>query len=357
MGISLKGDEYMIIGIDLGYGQVKSSTIDKQYKFLSTVGTPVSDFGRLNTISNMEELLNTLAITYNNNKYYIGHNAVVNTRNGRFSLRQNKAGLEENKIKLLTTLALYTDINENEASFEIVSGLPVLEYKNQKDTLFDMIYNHNEPFEFIMHYGSKSINKSIKINKVKIISQGEASFYDYILDNDGNINKEKAQQILGRVMVVDPGYKTTDIVTMENGKYIEVLSDQLNQGMNQVHNECIKLILNQYNIKKEMKEIDEIIRSKTLFYNKQYIDISDIINNAIKPFAEDILDNLINISNDQLGGLQSLILTGGGGSVIADYIKKELNDTVNVILIDDSEFSNANGYCKYGKLLMKNNAF
>lgn len=346
----------MLIGIDLGYGQVKSSSLDKQYKFLSTVGTPVSDFGRSATVSNMDELLNSLAITYNNTKYYIGYNAVTNTRNGRFSLRQNKAGLEENKIKLLTTLALFTDMNQIDAEFEIVSGLPVLEYKNQKDILFDMIYNHNEPFEFTMHYGNKSVNKNIKINKVKIISQGEASFYDYILDNNGNIDKKKAADVLGRVMVVDPGYKTTDIVTMENGKYIEILSDQLNQGINQVHNECIKLILNKYNIKKEMKEIDNVIRQKTLFYNKQNIDISDIVKEASKPFAEDILDNLINLSNDQLGSLQTLILTGGGGSIIADYIKEELKDTVDVILMKDSEFSNANGYCKYGKLLINNHA-
>ena len=176
------------------------------------------------------------------------------------------------------------------------------------------------------------------------------------LNDDGSINKEKVSEVVGRVMVVDVGYKTTDIVTMENGKYVETMSDQLNQGVNQMHNECIKLIFSKYNIKKEMKEIDNIIRDGYLFYNKQDIDISDIVQKASIPFAEDIIDNLINISNDQLGALSTIILTGGGSSLIYDYINKQLNDNTNVVLMDNSEFSNARGYYKYGLLLKQNKA-
>ena len=342
----------MIVGIDLGYGQVKGYTKDNQHKFLSVVGTPITDFARTTTIKDKEDLLDALCLTYNNTKYYIGYNAVINTRNGRFSLKQNKAKSEENKIKFLTSLALF----DSDEDFIVVTGLPVLEFKNQKADLFNMMINQGEPFEFTFYHGAKQIQKSIKVSNVKVISQGEASFYDYILNDDGSINKEKASEVVGRVMVVDVGYKTTDIVTMENGKYVETMSDQLNQGVNQMHNECIKLIFSKYNIKKEMKEIDNIIRDGYLFYNKQDIDISDIVQKASIPFAEDIIDNLINISNDQLGALSTIILTGGGSSLIYDYINKQLNDNTNVVLMDNSEFSNARGYYKYGLLLKQNKA-
>jgi len=340
--------EDILVGIDLGYGQIKVLSKDKQYKFLSAVGTPISDFGRNININNEDDLLQSLTITYNNTKYYVGHNAIVNTRNGRLSLRQNKADMEENKIKFITAIALLTKEEQNEIEVSIVSGLPVLEFKNQKDKLFNMF---NNKFNFTMYYGSKTVNKTIKVKSIRLISQGEGAFYDYILDNNGNIITERANKVNGTIMVVDLGYKTTDIVTMENGRYIELLSDQFNKGINQVHNECIRLIMNQFGIKKEVKEIDEAIRKRKLFHNTKTYDINSIINTAAKPFSDDIVESLINLSNDQLGSMQNLLLTGGGAEILYPFIKKELQDIINVSKIDNSEFSNANGYYKYGKLL------
>ena len=347
----------ILVGIDLGYGQVKVLSDNKQYKFLSAVGTPISDFGRVANVTNKEDLLKSLTITYEGIKYYIGHNAIMNTRNGRLSLRQNKAELEENKIKFITALALLMEEDETNLEVDIISGLPVLEFKNQKDKLFNMINNYGKPFEFIMHYGPKQVSKSISVKNIRIISQAEGSFYDYILDKNGNVIEDRVNMVSGTIMVVDPGYKTTDVVSMENGRYIELLSDQFNKGINQVHNECLRLIMDKLGIKKEMKEIDEAIRTGKLFYNTKEYNINKIIEDAAKPFAIDIVDNLINLSNDQLGGMQSLILTGGGASILYPYIKSELDGIINVILIDNAEFSNANGYYKYGKLLKSVNQF
>ena len=109
--------------------------------------------------------------------------------------------------------------------------------------------------------------------------------------------------------------------------------------------------------KYEKKEIDEAIRTKKLFHNTKEYNISKIIEQSAKPFAIDIVDNLINLSNDQLGSMQHLLLTGGGASILYPYIKEELNNIIEVSLIDNSEFSNASGYYKYGKLLKNVNQF
>jgi plasmid segregation protein ParM len=346
-----------IVGSDLGYGQVKIVSDDIQIKFLSTVGTPVSDFSRTTPIASREELLDTLAISYEGKKYYVGHNAVVNTRNGRLSLRQNKAESDDNKIKLMTSLGLLTNEDQEEATFDIITGLPVLEFKNQKDKLFNMLYNYGRPFEFIMYYGSKAVKKKIRVRNIKVISQGEGAFYSYILDNTGNIITSKTANISGKVMVVDPGYKTTDIVTMENGRYIETLSDQLNKGVSQAHQEILRLIMQKFNIKKELKDLDDIVRSGTLFHNRKEYDMRPLIAEAIKPYADDIVENLINISNDDLGSMNMIMLTGGGAELIYPYVREMLNDTIEVIKIDNAEFSNASGYYKYGLLLNNQGLF
>lgn len=340
-----------IVGSDLGYGQVKVTSGNVNIKFISAVGKPVSDFSRATPISGTEELLKTLAVTVDGQKYYIGHNAIVNSRNGRLSLRQNKAESEDNRIKFITSLGLLTSENQETAEFDVVTGLPVLEFKNQKDKLYNMLYNYGRPFEFIMHYGNHAVKKSIKVRNIKVVSQGEGAFYSYILNDNGQIINDKVSKVSGQVMVVDPGYKTTDIVTMENGRYIEPLSDQLNKGVSQVHQEILRLIMERLNVKKELKDIDDIVRTGKFFYNRKEYDMKTIIRDAVKPYAEDIVENLYTVSNDDLGGMQMVLLTGGGAELIYPYVREMLNDTVEVIKIDDAEFSNAHGYYKYGLLL------
>lgn len=348
--------EPQLVGIDLGYGQVKVYSANKKLKFLSAVGIPVSDFGRNAAVAD-DELIDWLTVTYGGQKYYVGHNAIVNSRNGRFSLRQNKAETNDNIIKLITGLALLTDKEQTYEEFYVVTGLPVLEYKNQKDKLENMMLNGGKPFEFIMHYGDYEVKKKLLIKGVKVISQGEAGFYDYVLNENGELIPSQAGEVSGTVMVVDPGYRTTDVVTMENGKYIEPLSDQFNMGVNQIHQELIKLIMNEFNIKKELKDMDDIVRNKIFYFNKNEYNIKKIIDEACKPFTDNIVDNLINLSNDQLGTMQKILLTGGGANIIFELMRKNIGNIIDVEIMKDAEFGNAEGYYKYGVLLQKNNMF
>jgi plasmid segregation protein ParM len=340
-----------LIGIDLGYGQIKVMTKDFNIRFLSAVGTPISDFSKTSAVSSEKELMDSLAITYQGQKYYVGHNALVNTRNGKMTLRQNKADVVDNKIKLLTALGLLIPEDENYGEFEIVTGLPVLEFKGQCDILTETIKNNGKPFECIMHYGNKEVKKIIKVNFVKVVSQGEGAFYDFVLNKKGEIVSGREDDVAGMVIVTDIGYRTTDIVAMENGRYIETISDQLNKGVNQMHQEILRLIMEHYNIKKELREMDSIVRSGELFHNMRTYKVHDIIAKAAKPFAEDIVENLHTITNDQLGGMQRIILTGGGAELVYPYIKKALSGVIEVSIMHDAEFCNASGYFKFGTLL------
>jgi plasmid segregation protein ParM len=343
----------ILVGSDLGYGQIKNVSGQTKKKFLSAVGSPVSNFSRSVAIVTEKELMNSLAITLDGQTYYVGHNAIVNTRNGRLTLRQNKADDIHNKVKYLTGLALFMDEDQSYGEFDIVTGLPVLEYRNQKDSLEAMMSNDGKPFVFDMHYGGKTVTKTIKVNNVKIISQGEGAFYDFILNNSGDIVPERAEIVGGSVMVVDIGYRTTDIVTMENGRYIEPLSDQFNKGVNTIHQEILRLIMERYGIKKEMKDLDQYVRSGFVYHNTKEYDINQIITDAAIPFAEDIVESLHTTSNDQLGSVNHIIFTGGGAEIIYPYILPMLNGIVNASVMDESEFCNAQGYHKYGLLLQK----
>ena len=346
-----------LVGIDQGFGTFKINSGDINIRFPSVVGTPLSEFSKDMAISSFDELLNSLTIIYNGTTYYIGHNAIINTRNGKISLRQNKAEDEQNKVKTMTALALLTNENQHEAEFDIIAGLPVLEYRNQKDKLYNLFYNNGLPFDFIMKYGNVEVFKRIKCNNIRILSQGEGSFYSYILSSEGKIINERSADVEGLVMIADIGYKTTDVVSMENGRYIEISSDQINTGVSQVHQEVLRLIMEKFNIKKELKEIDKIVRTKELFYSTKTYDMKPIIKEASEPFAENIIETLYTINNGELGNVSMILLTGGGAEIVYEYIRENLKDVVRVEKLYNSEFSNAQGYFKYGQLLKNQGYF
>lgn len=341
----------VLAGIDLGYGQVKIFSGNKIKKFISAVGTPISTFGRTAAVVTDSELLDRLSINWNGQTYYLGKNAITNTRNGRLTLRQNKTATEHNVVKLLTGLALLMEEDQEYAEFDVVTGLPVLEYNNEAENLKHVILNSGKPFVFDMYYGPKTVKKTIKIRQATIISQGEGAFYDFILNKKGEIVGNKAELVSGTVMVVDIGYRTTDIVTMENGSYIETLSDQLNKGVNSIHQEVLRLIMQNLGVKKELKEMDQIVRTGNLFHNTKETDVTRIIDSVAVPFAEDISENLHIISNDQLGSVNHVILTGGGAEIVYPFVGAQLKNVVESSVMENAEFCNASGYYKYGLLL------
>lgn len=346
-----------IIGLDLGFGMIKASSGDLNIQFPSIVGNPISNFAKPSAVASLDELLDTLSIIYNDKLYYIGKNAQLNTRNGKISLRQDKNNNDiQTKVKIMTALALMTNENQHNAEFDILTGIPVLEFYNQKDELYNMLYNNNQPFEFIMQYGTKQVSKIIKCNKIKIISQGEGAYYSYLLSQNGNIQNEKAALAAGNIAVVDIGYRTVDIVFFQNGRYLDS-SDQINNGVSQIHQEILRLIMQNYNIKKELKDIDEITRNKQVFYNTNTYNIESIINQASEAYADNIIESLYTIRNGELGDLQLILITGGGANLTFEYIKEKLKNTVRVDKIDNSEFANAQGYYRYGMFLHNQQVF
>lgn len=343
--------EVQLVGIDLGYGQTKVFTEKLKDVFLSIVGTPISSSGRVSAISSRKELLNRLTITLNGQIYYVGKNALLNSRNARLTLRQNKTSTDQNIVKFLTALALLTEEDQEFAAFDVITGLPVLEYKNEAENLKTALSNNGKPFVFDFHYGPKIVTKTITIRQVEVISQGEGAFYDFVLDQKGSIIPTREKLVGGKVMVVDVGYRTTDIVTMENGAYVETLSDQLNKGVNQIHQEVLHLVMDRLQIKKELKEMDDIVRTGKLFHNTKIYDVNKILDDVAIPFAEDIVENLHTISNDQLGSVNHIITTGGGSEIIYPFANANLKGVVETSIMDSAEFCNASGYYKYGLLL------
>ncbi|MNR06963.1 hypothetical protein D3C85_1230630 [compost metagenome] len=111
--------------------------------------------------------------------------------------------------------------------------------------------------------------------------------------------------------------------------------------------------MEEFGIKKELRDLDEIVRKRSFMHNTKIYDIDHIITKAAIPFTEDIIENLHTISNDQLGAVNHIIFTGGGAEIVYLFTERLLKNVVESSLMEDAEFCNATGYHKYGLLLQK----
>jgi hypothetical protein len=325
------------IGLDLGFRQVKVSA-EEGFRFDSVIGYPsVMEVG--DERDNRHPLQN-IVIEHDNELVYVGEKAIRDTKNAQLTFVADKTDHKSDKVKLLSALG-YAMGGKNEDAFNIVTGLPVDELGIQ-GLKEKMIENMQQTFQFAFNNETKTAH----VKRVNVIAQSAGAYYDYILDDTGDIIEER---IKPKTVVIDIGFRTTDVVCMQDALYNPAESFTVYTGVHNIHLEMRKELLKKYRIQKQPSEIDAIVRSGYVTINGQHIPVKDSILASVQPFAEKILSELpLYIPN--LTEVDQFLLAGGGASFMADEFMLPAPTEV----LSDSEMANARGYRKYLLLLNRN---
>lgn len=282
----------MILGVDLGNYATKTS---EGISFLSKV----SKVGNI--------LKNSIELQIEEGIYYI--------EEGEFDTEYRKVQKKYLKELLITAVALSTDDTEN----QIIVGLPLSQYKQDKDALKELLTK-----ERIHHIQINGINKKIIIEDVEVYPEGigavDASF-------DG--------------IVIDIGGRTTDIAEIENMKVRNPFS--LPVGTMNLYNDFIKIINDKYSLDLKTNDVDRILRNGLKIYGEQK-DISFALE-IFKNYVEKIINELqINYSIKT----HDIRLTGGGAALLEKAFLKRLP---NAEIVENPFFANAIGFKKVGEMI------
>ena len=167
----------MIIGVDLGNYAVKTS---ENLHFLSKVIESNGFYG-------------DKEICFEGKKIIVGE--------GEFQTDFNKS-LKENTLPLLfSALALSHPYEE---CFEVVLGLPIQQYKNNKQELIDYIKENR--CKQITHKGR---TRNITICDVTVAPEGASVYYNLPKDIRHKIDTKQ-------LVIVDIGGRTTDVCLFKN---------------------------------------------------------------------------------------------------------------------------------------------
>ncbi|WP_370773349.1 ATPase [Clostridium sp.] len=295
----------MIIGIDLGNYAVKTSTgVHFLSKFIESNGF------------------------YGNEIIYDGKAIVVGE--GEFQTDYKKS-MKENTLPLLySALALSS---KDEQCFQVVLGLPIQQYKNNKSELIKLVEENRA--KTVEVNGKK---REVFITDITIAPEGASAYY--------NLPKELKRKIgKKQLVVVDIGGRTTDVCLFKDKKIKQYTT--IPGGMLNIYGNIVSTINEIYSQNFDLEDGEEVLRDG-LFLDGEYKDISFVKSILKKQFDSIFKELQLNFNVDK----GYLLLTGGGANTFKKPFNKRLN---NVIVSEDNIFDNVKGFKRVGEQLWLNN--
>lgn len=324
------------IGIDLGFGFVKATNGEKDFIFPSVVGAG-QDLTYRSELTTYVDPIENLAVTVDGKKFFVGDLAVRQSEILSRSLGENHAQDKNTRVLLLATLALF--VRGESEEFNVVTGLPPSYYLSYKDSLVEMVKGNHT---ILLNTDGTDKKKNIIVDQVKVIPQPMGTMFQSIFDAKGVLeDKELARSKVG---VIDVGFRTTDFTVVDKLEYIDKQSYSTATGMSNAYAIISDYLRNKYRIYKENFELDEIIQKAQIKVAGKMESIEQIKKEAYERVSAKILTEMNSIWDQR--DLDIILLSGGGGKALADYILPELE--TNHSLVESSQTANVHGYLKLG---------
>lgn len=286
----------MILGIDIGNYSLKSST----------------NLNIKSLISQEENILgSTNVIEFDGKKYVIGE--------GNFETELNKSSKENFLPLLYAAVALSSKDTIN----QVVCGLPINQYKANKDELEQLINNNRiKPITLNGEF------RKVIISEFRVYPEGVAAYYSLNTNDD--------------VIIVDIGGRTTDIAYISNNKL--TLSGTIAVGTLNIYKAVMDKLNSDYSLDLNLEMIDRIIERGELKIDNTEIDLR-FITGILK-------SNFMKIKQELdlkfPARTEKIILVGGGAKLFNKAFKKRYE---NCEVAENTIYANAEGFRKVGESL------
>lgn len=378
----------LIGGLDAGNNTIILSLEDsfgEEAIIIPTITTPYVDnsFGKNNKKATLLNNLDVeITLNYDRGKegkknlgrHFVGQlapnvNNKIDLRNGA----QKKLGDEDLMICMLTTLA-YGAIKAQgkeegsvTADYNIVTGLPYLQYKNDAEGFSkQLVGNH-----LVKFMGDYDITVEIRVSECVVECEGFRATQSILCDKDG-LFIFKPEDMVGKYAVgVDIGEFTTELMVgrfdeIENAnvkfEFVGRLCNGWNIGITEAKQSLIDSINKDFATEISRHTIDTNLKSKIAkgkinLANGEEFSYIDFYKQFLREVAESISDKIVNtlVNAGIKGNILRIGLMGGGpeifdkafGGYMKDYLSRDLSIKPENIQIPQNALTiNADCYLK-----------
>lgn len=326
------------IGIDVGYGFVKVTDGQARHTFPSVVGAAAGP-GVIRTRLRPSEPLHELVIEIEGQTHYVGAMAI---QEGALAFRSLSTGRTEGndfKVLFLTGLSLFSDKPLN--SFAVVTGLPPGRMHTEKEVSAMMEGEHH----VAVHRDGQRREMAIRVDRLVVVPQPLGTFWAHALDGRGQ-PPEDPTLLEGRVGIIDVGFRTVDLATIAAGEYVARASRTIPVGLAHAYDLIAARMGQEIGLERETYALDESVISGEVRVNGKRIDISAIRDEALRHLATKVLVEIQSFW--QVPEFDLLLLTGGGGKLLAPYLLGHLSQ---LQLMEGPVTANSRGYVNWANRL------
>ncbi|MFA6808478.1 MAG: ParM/StbA family protein [Eubacteriales bacterium] len=347
-------NDILVAGADPGFGAIKLHIGDTKILFpaiicsgneriFSTLGNPSIQKG-----SDVDKQISSLDVIVRNNStgverhYFMGSLAEsLNPKEAHYCWDEDKSTDEEAMSLLIVAIALAQPYPKS--NVYLGTGVPVKYYASLKDK-----YEAELKGSFSVSFLSgpfKGQNRSMNILRSRVLPQSYGVYIKETLTEDGQSINNKL--LGGYVVVVDPGFRTTDIATFYDGIMLDPpnsfsIEKGLQWAYTGVAEKLREMTLDHSNpIETDDKELDKVFRvNKGLYpWNNGAIDLNPVMKKMLAQLAADISRDIMKITKPMGGRIHTILISGKVGEMVFEYLNLD-----NKVLIDDPQFGNAAGF-------------
>jgi len=331
-----------IIGIDIGFGFTKATDGKNFHVFKSIYGEAI-DFQFKESLLNPNAPQDEhLQIDVDNTSYFVGELAERQSSNRQFTLDQTQFIASSTKIFALAAITHF--MSSDKQSLKLVVGLPIGHYREYKSELADMLRQSHH----IVTTNSKGIRKDlvIGITDVKVIPQPIGSVMDRLLNDAGKAAEPRfASEKIG---IIDVGFRTSDYTISDKARYSERGSLTTQNGISKAFEMIANKLKDNCGINVELYRLFDAVETGSIKIRGKGYDLRKITQIAFQQLAANIASDANRLWNDDWD-MDTIMITGGGGSVLAPYLQPLLEGVIVPIEQDlDYRLHNVRGYLKYG---------
>lgn len=302
----------LLIGLDVGYGYTKFVSQDGQRMIIPSLVAPAN----MNTFSlGIGNVSHT--VTVDEAEYVVGEDAV--NRGFRFSEEYDGWWTSVRYKALIQFLRQFIPPHSH-----ICSGLPL--------HMFNAVKAHEQVQDVIRH--------GLRAARVTVMPQGVGA-YCAATTTDASLKH-------GRVGIVDIGGRTTELVTLCDGNFLDHQSKGLLIGVNTIFQKAAALLSAQSERSIDAYEFDWAFRqTKPIMIKGEPVSqpvLQGLVQPLVEPFLADLFREMTTLWGAGAPSLDRLVFCGGGAALLEEPLA---TFRAHSTIMPDSQFANAMGYLTY----------
>lgn len=332
-----------IIAIDIGFGFTKATNGSRSLVFKSILGeaTELQFKGGILGDPSAEE---NIQIEVDGRSYFVGEMAERQSNVRSFTLDQ--AQFFSSFARQLA-LAAAARMVGSYMPIGLVTGLPIGYYREYKDELVKLLQGDHKVA--LTTGNGKREEKVIKISEVKVIPQPLGSLFNLMLNDVGELGEKRF--VREKVGIIDVGFKTSDFTVSDRMRYSERGSRTSDMGISRAFSIIAGKLHEKSNVNVELYRLYEAVERGSIKIRGKEFDLKGLTEQIFGQLASTIANEVDRIWTDDWD-IDTILLTGGGGAVLAKYLEPLLSG--QVVVADpakDARLCNVQGYLKFGRHL------